>query len=375
MVGRSGHKQLDRLIDEVARGQRPLTSIRNPELREAVRIALRLHADAPSVPDAYIKARMRARVMARLDPRPRSLRDTAWTFLELLARPAPFIVRGVALGSLVLCVALAGFVASADTLPDDALYPVKTAAEQIRLALAAAPADRAAVELSIAEHRLGEAERLAATGRTSDALVASAFYSEHIASAAAELAPTDDGDLSAQLESHFSAQRERALALAATLATDERAERASAVLVMIATSPLAPGTTQVERVAESAVTLAADLANAAEEASEPRTTVTGTEATRIDPARPAESARDLKTAAATSRAPATRAVEAARPTLSEQPRVGSQSASRPTLHPTTTRDPRASEAAKAAREAAEKARAAADKVKNAVKHKGSAEHR
>ena len=225
MVGRSGHKNLDRLIDDVARGERQLSSIHNTELRESVRIALHLHADAPSVPDAYTKARMRTRVMARLDPRSRRLRDTAWTFLELLARPAPYIVRGVALGSLVLCFALAGFAASADALPDDTLYPVKIAAEQVRLALAAAPADRAAVEMSIAEHRLGEAEKLAATGRTSDALVASAFYSEHIAAAAAELAPADEIDLSMQLESRFSAQRERALSLAATLATDVKSER------------------------------------------------------------------------------------------------------------------------------------------------------
>ena len=348
MVGRSGHKNLDRLIDDVARGERQLSSIHNTELRESVRIALHLHADAPSVPDAYTKARMRTRVMARLDPRSRRLRDTAWTFLELLARPAPYIVRGVALGSLVLCFALAGFAASADALPDDTLYPVKIAAEQVRLALAAAPADRAAVELSIAEHRLGEAEKLAATGRTSDALVASAFYSEHIAAAAAELAPADEIDLSVQLESRFSAQRERALSLAATLATDVKSERASTVLAMIATSPLAPGRTQVERVAESAVTLAADLADAAEEAA-PRA--------------------ETRTATAAARA-TTRAVETLRATAGVS-RAERQSTAHPTLQPAATQDPRASEAAKTTREAAEKARAAADKVKNAVKQKGN----
>lgn len=314
---------------------------------------------------------MRARVMAGLQPRRQGLRDTAWTFLELLARPAPYIVRGVALGSLTLCLGLGAFVASADTLPDDLLYPVKVAAEQVRLALADAPEDRAAVELSIAEHRLTEAEKLAVTGRTSDALVASAVYSQHIASAAAELAPQAEGDLSTQLESRFSAQRERALSLAASLAVNVRSARASQVLAMIATSPLAPGRTQVERVAESAVTLAADLADAAEEAMAsneqiatppPSGSPTRSETARVAAlrtesprtagvSRATETPRTIETSRSTTVA---RAAETTRPTATERP------------HASATRDPRASDAAKATRDAAEKARAAAEKLKKAL---------
>ena len=337
MVGSSSGGQLDRLIDEVARRQRHLSSIQDPELRESVRIALRLHAEAPSVPDAYTKARMRVRIMARLDPRARTLADTAWSILELLARPAPFIVRGIGLTCIALCIALAGFVASADTLPDDVLYPVKIAAEQVRLSLADAPADRAAVELSIAEHRLGEAEKLAASGRTSDALVASAFYSQHIATAAAELGPEAESDLDTQLESRFTEQRERASSLAASLSTNEQSARASQVLAMIAAVPLAPGSTRVERVAESAVTLAADLASVAEAASvESEHMAVGN-----------ERAQPVATVRATPHA--------------------AQSA-----HTMTT--PRASDAARTTREAADKARAAADKLKHAAQHKGSSGH-
>ena len=271
---------------------------------------------------------MRTRVMAQLDPRAQTLRDTAWAILEFIARPAPYIVRGVALACVALCVTLAGFVASADTLPDDLLYPVKIAAEQMRLALADAPADRAAVELSIAEHRLDEAEKLAADGRTSDALVASAFYSEHIATAAAELGPDADSDLDAQLESRFSEQRERASSLAMSLSTNEQSASASQVLAMIAAVPLAPANSRVERVAESAVTLAADLASAA------------------------ASPRATEIAYATTR-----------------------ESSRPTVHPVATPSSRASAAAKATREAAEKARAAADKLKHAAQQKGSSGHK
>src|SRR4029077_6882738 len=185
-----------------------------------VRAALRLHKEAPEAPDAYTRARMRARIMAGLRPRRPPLWDNAWTALELLAPPAPYIVRGMALAALLFCVGMGTVVASADSLPDDLLYPLKPAAEQVRLALAEAPGDRAGVELSIAEHRLREAEALAGNGRTSDALGTSAMYSQHIASAAAVCAPEPDTDLSAQLESAFSAQRDRAQSFAASLATD-----------------------------------------------------------------------------------------------------------------------------------------------------------
>ena len=160
MVGRDSQKHLDRLIGEVARGQRSLRSISDPKVRDSVRIALRMHEETPAALDAYVRARMRARILARLEPRRTGLLDHAWTALELLGRPAPYIVRGVALGAVMVCLGLSAVVASADTLPDDLLYPLKIASEQVRLALADAPGDRAGVELSIAEHRLGEAEKL-----------------------------------------------------------------------------------------------------------------------------------------------------------------------------------------------------------------------
>lgn len=265
MVGRNGQKRLDQLIDAVARGERRLSSIADPKLREAVRLALNLHQDAPVAPDAYAKRRMRARVMAGLEPRRPSLLDTAWTALELLARPAPYIVRGVAVVSVLVCLSMGAIVASADSLPDDVFYPVKIATEQVRLALADAPGDRAGVELSIASHRLSEAEKLASTGRTSDALVASALYSQHIASAAAELAPQDDGtDLGAQLETSFKAQRDRAQALAVTLASDVKSSRAAQILALIASPTYAPGQSKIEQVAVTAASVAQQLSAAAD---------------------------------------------------------------------------------------------------------------
>jgi uncharacterized protein DUF5667 len=267
VVGREGRKRLDQLIDQVARGERQLSSISDPKEREAVRVALRLHKNAPAAPDAYSRARMRARVMAGLEPRRPNLRDNAWTALELLARPAPYIVRAIALASVMACLGLGTIVASADTLPDDLLYPLKLTTEQVRLALADAPGDRASVELSIAAHRLSEAERLAGSGRTSDALVASALYSQHIASAAAELAAQDEEtDLGAQLETAFKAQRDRAQALAVTLSADVKSARGAQILAMIASPTYAPGQTKIEQVASTAASVAQQLSVAADQA-------------------------------------------------------------------------------------------------------------
>lgn len=276
-----------------------------------------------SGPDDETRRRMRAQVMARLHPQKPTLLDNAWAALWHLSQPAPYIVRSVAIAAIIVCSGMGATLASADALPDDPLYQVKIASETVRLALAGTNEDRAAVELTIAEHRLVEAESLASSGRTSDALVASANYSQHIASAAAELAPQfESAAVNAQLESSFNAQRERAQALATVLSLDVRSAEGGQILAMIAAPSLAPGRTQLERVAETAASVADDLADAAD--------------------------------AAAAELPSTRS---ASPTPR---RTGEPKAS-------THAPARASDAAKAARSAAEKARASADKLKKAIK--------
>ncbi len=280
MVGKSKPDQLDRLIDEVARGRRDLRSVKDERMREAIRVALRIHQRPSDSLDDYTRLRIRARVLGGLRPHGPTLADHAWTALELLARPAPLIARGVALTALLVTLGLGATVASADTLPDDLLYPVKVASESVRLALAAAPEDRAEVELSIAEHRLGEAERLATSGRTSDALVAAAVYSQHIAWAAAELAPgADTSDLPRQLETRFAAQRDRAQTLASALANDAKSAPAARILSMIAAPTIASGTSRVERVADTAAGVAAELVKVAEQAEAASASLTVTIAT------------------------------------------------------------------------------------------------
>src|SRR5688500_11280070 len=149
-------------LEAVASGVRRLEEVRDPELRDAIRAALGMPPETP-VLDAPRRARMRRGVLAA-EPTGLRLSDRLVAVFTVLAFPVPYAVRAFALCAL-LTGALAGTaVASAGSLPDDALYPVKVAAEQLRLALAVEPADRAAVELSLAEYRLAEAERLAEQG-------------------------------------------------------------------------------------------------------------------------------------------------------------------------------------------------------------------
>lgn len=378
MVGRNSQQRLEQLIGQVSRGERELSSIRDAGLREAVRLALRLHADAPAAPDAYTRMRMRARVLSGLRPRHPSLADNAWTALWHLGRPAPYIVRSVALAALLGAAGLGATLASADTLPDDPLYPVKLASEAVRLALAGVPEDRAAVEISIAEHRLAEAERLAAAGRTSDALVASAVYSQHMASAAVELAPqADHPGLGAQLESTFNAQRDRAQTFAASLSANVKSARGGQVLAMIAAPTIAPGRTEVERIAETAASLAGVLAAAAESDLNDATAATdaANETSRAVEPSPTRSPETRETRGGTRGADAS-ARPSETPKPSATPRRTEAAETRgPSTRPTATATPRPAQtvdqritgATKATRRAAEEARAAADKLKQILR--------
>jgi len=132
--------------------------------------------------------------------------------------------------------------------------------------------------------------------------------------------------VNAQFEQSFSAQRERAQALATILSLDESSAKGAQVLAMIASPTLAPGRTQVERVAETAASMAVDIADAADV--------------------------EMAEAPAPTAAPA-RANASPRPTTSASSHATSPA--------------RASDTAKAARKAADKARAAAEKLKQTLK--------
>ena len=265
MVGAGSSEKLDRLIEAVARGERDLASIRDAKLRDAVRVALRMHRNAPSSLDALARARMRERVLGSVRPRRPTIADRAAVALEMLARPAPYAVRGIAVVALCVATVAGATVAGADTLPNDPLYSLKLAGEDLRLTLALSAPDRAAVQLSIAEHRLAEAEALATSGRDEDALVASSTYSQQIAEAAAELAELEElrpevVALVTQLDNRYNQQRSRVQLLATRLSGDPATQRSAEILAVVAAPTLAPGLVGVQRIAETAAGVAEDLA-------------------------------------------------------------------------------------------------------------------
>jgi hypothetical protein len=265
VVGGSRPEKLDRLIESVAHGERELASIKDAKLRDAVRVALRMHRDSANGLDASARARMRGRVLGSVRPHRPSFADRVALAFEMLARPAPYAARAITVAALCVALVAGAMVAGADTLPEDVLYPFKLAGEDMRLTFALSAEDRAAVQLSIAEHRFAEAQSLATSGRDEDALLASSTYSQQIAEAAAELAELEELQpevvaLVAQLDDRFNQQRSRMQALAHKLSGDPATARASEILAVVAAPTLAPGLVGVQRIAETAAGMAEDLA-------------------------------------------------------------------------------------------------------------------
>ena len=76
-------------------------------------------------------------------------------------------VKRLVLAALAAAVLLVGgaVAASADSLPDSALYPIKGVVEQVRGALAFSPSDQLTYHLELAQTRLTEAEAMIARHR------------------------------------------------------------------------------------------------------------------------------------------------------------------------------------------------------------------
>ena len=247
-------------------------------------------------------------MLAGIRPRGPRLGDHAFAVLTVLAAPAPHIVRALVSLGLVATVVASATVASADALPDEPLYGVKLASEQVRLRLAVTPVDRAAVRLSMAEHRLAEAERLALAGREPEALFATSAYGTHLAQAAAELArierlEVEGPTLVQRLKERLLDQQQRAADVAAQLASDPASARSVPLFESVASAaPQGTGGTLSERIAEHAASVTDQVAAVAEQraqeqpaepvepavaAAEAEPSAAPVAAARVDPAKPA----------------------------------------------------------------------------------------
>ncbi|HVD31828.1 MAG TPA: DUF5667 domain-containing protein [Methylomirabilota bacterium] len=270
MVGRRTAKDTAKLIDEVARGDRLIEDIKDPQLRETVRLALRLHKDPYSGPDAKTRSRIRSRVLFGLHPRNASLIDRLAIAFELLGRPTPYAMRALGIGLAIVAIGASTALVSAGTVADDALYSVKITSEQMRLSLATSPEDRAVVELSIAEHRLAEATALATLGDEDNAIVATSEYGEHMANAAAELAQVESlqpetATLVVQLQQRIDEHRATAAAVVAQLAEDpSRASAAAALSAVAGRGASTTGLSPAAAIAQEAADTADEAASVAE---------------------------------------------------------------------------------------------------------------
>jgi len=366
MSGRRPRTDFTENLEAVARGVRRLEHIQDPILREAVAAALRLKARELRL-DPNSRIRMRNTVLAALAPAKPTLADRVYGGFVLVGRPAPLLVR--ALLVVVMAATLVGgaTVASGDSLPDDVLYSLKLAGEQVRLSIAIGPEDRAAVELSIAEHRLDEAERLATSGREDDAIIATASYGSSLADAAADLASVESIDprtaaLVAQVQASITASQLRVAATVQMLAADPRTVGTAEVLATVAATSSSSKVSPATKIANNAVAITARLATVADD-----------RAKLADPNR-----TETPRVSLTPRADAVAAGptnSAARPSASSQPttapspspaRTVAETAAARTVQAPPANLGAARQAAEKAREAAQRALIAAEKAKRAA---------
>ncbi|HEV2012088.1 MAG TPA: DUF5667 domain-containing protein [Candidatus Limnocylindria bacterium] len=356
-------------LEAVAHGVRRLEEVRDPILREAIAAALRLRGRELRV-DAASRIRMRNTVLAALAPAKPTAADRAYGVFAIIGKPAPTLVRALVVMVLVAGLLGGATVASADSLPDEPLYGLKLAGEQLRLAIAVSAEDRASVELSIAEHRLGEAERLAENGREDDAIIATADYGSSLADAAADLASVETSDpgtaaLVTQLQTSITLSQQRVADTATRLALDPRTASTAQVLAAVAATAVPSTVSPATRIADQAVALTAQLVTVADD-----------RAKLADPTR-AAATRSIAAAAGASPRPlgSSSALASVRAFVTPTPNATPRPSASPTVRAvqappanvTTARQAaeRAKEAAQRALRAAEKARRAASMTPSA----------
>ena len=163
-------------LDTVARRELTLDDCvaRYPDQRvmltDLIPLAQTLRAAPPVVPSLDFRADARRRLIGRLPSRRRAsgfdrVRHSLQQHRRLFTRVLIVVAVFAVLSSSVIA-------ASARALPNDPLYAVKIALEQVRLALTPDRLSRGELGLSLAAERLDEVERLIQVGRGDDAPIA-----------------------------------------------------------------------------------------------------------------------------------------------------------------------------------------------------------
>ncbi|MBI5879635.1 MAG: hypothetical protein HZB53_18450 [Chloroflexi bacterium] len=172
-----------------------------PAQAEALEALLAVAQAIETVPDvtarAAFKAELRGRIQNLPAPRAGLIAHVNAAMMEL-AKPRYRWATAIVAAALLLLSATT--YAAELSLPGDALYPVKRAAERIELALPNDPASRTRILMARADRRLSEAETLATTGQTQLAEQAVSEYGNAVneAIAALESRPGQESRLLAQ---------------------------------------------------------------------------------------------------------------------------------------------------------------------------------
>ena len=132
------------------------------ELAPLLRVAVDSQKASSTVkPRPEFKARARYELQSQLHAKERKTEPKKTSFIHWMPRWA------VAVASVILIFLVAGtgtVAASTSSMPDDTLYPVKLAAEQVRLGLTRGDIKKARVNVRLADRRVKEIVYLARSG-------------------------------------------------------------------------------------------------------------------------------------------------------------------------------------------------------------------
>ena len=142
------------------------------ELRPLLEMAVWLEGVKTPEPSPAFQAQLRQRLMDLPEPTPAPRQPLAF---PVLAGRRRAVSRGAvrwlaaAAAVMLLVLSLSTAALASDALPDEPLYPVKRATEQVRLAVTFNAADRAQLHAMLAELRRREAEAMLARGQAGQA--------------------------------------------------------------------------------------------------------------------------------------------------------------------------------------------------------------
>jgi len=148
----------------------------SPELESLLQASCSLAKRASAIePGPEFKAQVHQRLQAMLYAEQRKLAERAgipvWCRRWALATTA-------VLGFLLIGIGTVG--AAASTFPDETLYPVKLAAEQVKLTLAFSDMDKAKIHIQYAERRADEMVQMARQGKSDKITMLTGQITSHL---------------------------------------------------------------------------------------------------------------------------------------------------------------------------------------------------